>query len=78
MNQYTIQFSCGQINYIQKFFADYQDAFVTTNSEMISKLRANILVKTKLQKEEAQKYLEKIFKQSKYGCALHFSTEIVD
>lgn len=78
MNQYTIQFFCGQINYVQSFFKDYQDETIETDIEVISKIKANIIVKTELNAEEAQSYIEKVFHQSKYGCALHFSSKVLE
>lgn len=75
MNQFTIQFFCGQINYVRAFFENYQDDKVRTNVEIVNKLKANILVESALNVTETQSYLEKIFKQSKYGCALHFQTK---
>ena len=78
MNQYTIQFFCGQINYVQAFFKNYQDDLIETDIEVISKIKANILVKTGLKAEEAQSYLEKIFQHSKFGCALHFNSKLLE
>ncbi|WP_312094902.1 hypothetical protein [Niallia sp.] len=75
MNQYTIQFFCGQINYVRSFFENYQDDKVRTDVEIINKIKANIQVESELSITAAQSYLEKIFQQSKYGCALHFQTK---
>ncbi|HEO8420150.1 hypothetical protein [Niallia sp. FSL W8-0635] len=78
MNQYTIQFLCGQINYVRAFFEHYQDDNVRTEVETINKIKANIQVESSLNVTEAQSYLEKIFQQSKYGCALHFQTIVIE
>jgi len=78
MNQYTVQFFCGQINYVHAFFKNYKDSMIETEIEIISKIKANISVKTGLRAEEARVYLEKIFNQSKYGCALHVSSKVLE
>ncbi|CAI9395851.1 hypothetical protein ACTNDN_10380 [Niallia sp. HCP3S3_B10] len=78
MNHYTIQFLCGQINYVRAFFENYQDAKVQTDVEILNKIKANIQVESALNVTEVQSYLEKIFQQSKYGCALHFQTIVIE
>jgi hypothetical protein len=78
MNQYTIQFLCGQINYVRAFFEKYQDGKVRTEVKTINKIKANIQVESTLSATEAQSYLEKIFQESKYGCALHFQTIVIE
>lgn len=78
MNQYTIQFLCGQINYVCAFFENYQDDRIRTDVEVINKIKANIQVESALSVTETQSYLENIFQQSKYGCALHFQTKVIE
>lgn len=78
MNHYQVQFFCGQIKYVENFFKNYRDNWVETHIKVINKLKAIIFVETKLQAEEAKKHLERVFKESKYGCALHFNTVLID
>ncbi|WP_400245073.1 hypothetical protein AB3U99_01715 [Niallia sp. JL1B1071] len=76
MNQYTIQFLCGQINYVRAFFENYQDDYITARIKVINKIKADLVVDTTLSPELAICYVEKTFQQSKYGCALHFNVSM--
>jgi len=78
MNEYTIEFYCGQIKFIKAFFEGYQDSLVTTDVEQSSRIKADVKVNTSLSIYDAKKHLENVFKQSKYGCALHFTAKAVD
>lgn len=78
MNQYIIQFFCGQINYVRDVFENYQDDYITTSIKVINKIKAELVVVTSLSAELAIRHVEKIFQQSKYGCALHFHTTITE
>jgi len=76
MNHYTIQFLCGQINYVRAFFENYQDDYISTRIKAINKIKANLIVDTTLSPDLALCYVEKVFQQSKYGCALHFNVSM--
>ncbi|MEK4666023.1 hypothetical protein [Niallia sp. FSL R7-0271] len=78
MNEYTIEFYCGQIKFIKDFFEGYQDSRVSTYVEQSSRIKADVKVHTLLPIHETKKHLENVFKQSKYGCALHFTVKAID
>jgi len=78
MKEYTIEFYCGQIKFIKEFFEDYQDNLVTTCVEQSSRIKADVKVNTILPIHDAKKHLENVFKQSKFGCALHFTVKAVN
>lgn len=77
MNEYTFEFYCGQIRYVKEFFAEYEDNYVSTTVEQTSRIKVLVIVKTLLSTQEALKHLENVFKQSKFGCALHFTAKAV-
>ncbi len=76
MNQYTIQFFCGQINNVRAFFENYQDDYIRTSITVINKIKADLVVDTALSPELAIRHVERTFQQSKYGCALHFNVSM--
>lgn len=75
MNQYHVQFLCGQIKFVEEFFQNYQDEKVITTVKKINKIKAEIQVSTVLSIDETVNHLKTIFKQSSYGAALYFTVQ---
>ncbi|MCT2345146.1 hypothetical protein [Niallia taxi] len=50
---------------------------MSTTVEQTSRIKVLVIVKTLLSTQEALKHLENVFKQSKFGCALHFTAKAV-
>ncbi|MFX3625165.1 MAG: hypothetical protein ACE3JP_14360 [Ectobacillus sp.] len=78
MHHYIVQFHCGQISFIRKFFQDYTDEKVTTKLQSVGRIQATFEVASSLSAKETERYLKDIFQKSKYGPALYYIAHVIE
>ncbi|WP_282156061.1 hypothetical protein [Cytobacillus gottheilii] len=77
METYHAQMNCGQISYICDFFKDYQDDHVKTDLQSSNRVQAVFSVSTELKKDDAERHLKQVFKESKFGPGLYYSIKVL-
>lgn len=77
METYQVQMNCGQISYICDFFKDYQDDHVKTDLKSSNRVQAVFSVSTQLEKNDTEKHLKQVFKESKFGPGLYYSIKVL-
>ncbi|MGE8203728.1 hypothetical protein ACQKP0_04125 [Heyndrickxia sp. NPDC080065] len=78
MNEYNVQFYCGQIKFVKDFFKEYKDDQVQTTLKQVGKIKAVFQVTSSLSPEDTVRHLKNIFKESRYGSALHFNVQVIE
>ncbi|WP_080844361.1 hypothetical protein [Cytobacillus gottheilii] len=77
METYNVQMNCGQISYICDFFKAYQDDQVKTDLQSSNRVQAVFSVSTELKKDDTERHLKQVFKESKFGPGLYYSIKVL-